>query len=455
MNRVRLRSTLILLLPALLLLAMVIFCAEYLLEGGKWVDHWASPYSSYGLGNGIITDRNGQLLMDTTGDGRAYSDDRTTRESTLHLIGDRDSFIDAPAVPEYSSKLAGYSLLSGLYHLREATGSATLTVDANVQNTALEALDGRKGTVAVYNYKTGEILCAVTSPTFDPDDVPDFENDTEGVYEGIFLNRFTQASYVPGSIFKAATTAAALSELPDAETLTFTCEGTWELDGEIVKCEGCHGEVTLKQAFMHSCNCFFAQLAHRMGPEVLQKYVDAFRLTVPVEFDGIVTREGNFEVMDAAPVDVCWSAIGQHKDLINPCRYMLFMGQIAGGGLAAKPYLVEHVSSGFMSSYQARQSLTERVLSTEVALKMQEYMHYNVEANYGEYQFPDIGVCAKTGTAETGRDTSTATFTGFCTDERYPLAFIAIVEDGGYGRAVCIPIVSQVLYACVDSLDRE
>jgi hypothetical protein len=46
-------------------------------------------------------------------------------------------------------------------------------------------------------------------------------------------------------------------------------------------------------------------------------------------------------------------------------------------------------------------------------------------------------------------------FTGFVTDEEYPLAFIAVVENGGYGSATCVPILSKVLAACKDVLDAQ
>lgn len=445
-----------LIFPAILLLGMIFFVTEYILDAGKWADHYASPYASNGLGYGYVTDRKGEVLLDTTGERLHYSEDLTTRKSTLHLIGDRHGSISAPAVAEYSSHISGFNLVSGLYTMHQEEGQAILTVDADVQNTALKALDGRKGTVAVYNYKTGEILCAVTSPTYDPDDVPNPEDYSDGRYDGMYLNRFTQVTYTPGSIFKAVTTAAALSEIPDIESRTFLCEGSCIIGGSIVKCEGNHGEETIQEALMHSCNCAFAQIAVLLGQENLQKYAEQFGITAPVEFDGITTRKGNFDVSSGEDIDCAWSAIGQSVDLVNPCRYMLFMGQIAGGGTAAEPYLVKTVSSGLLSSYHASTHQTERIMTTEVALRLQEMMHYNVEANYGEYKFPDIGVCAKTGTAEMGGDTTaTATFAGFCTSEDYPLAFIAVVEEGGYGRATCIPIMSKVLAACVESMDAE
>ncbi len=95
--------------------------------------------------------------------------------------------------------------------------------------------------VGVYNYKTGEILCAVSSPTYDPDHVPDIANDTSGDYDGVYVNRFTQSAYVPGSIFKVATAAAALAEIEDIQSQSFLCEGSYWVGGDEVVCEGVHG----------------------------------------------------------------------------------------------------------------------------------------------------------------------------------------------------------------------
>ena len=62
-------------------------------------------------------------------------------------------------------------------------------------------------------------------------------------------------------------------------------------------------------------------------------------------------------------------------------------------------------------------------------------------------------VCAKSGTAEVGGDQKpNAMFTGFVIDEGYPLAFIVTIENGGYGRLTCVPVLENVLAACWDIL---
>lgn len=135
-----------------------------------------------------------------------------------------------------------------------------------MQRTALAALDGRKGTVGVYNYKTGEILCAVSSPTYDPDDVPDVEGNPE-TYEGVYVNRFLHATYTPGSVFKLVTAAAALDEIPDIGSRTFTCEGSAVIGGETIQCNGVHGTLNFEEALAHSCNVVFGEICSGARPK--------------------------------------------------------------------------------------------------------------------------------------------------------------------------------------------
>ena len=197
MNRVASRSTIAMMLVVVLLGGMCLFLTEYVMKADDWVVFEGSPhiYSGVNLGRGVVTDRSGELLL-SAGEERVYSEDKAIRKSTLHWLGDRLGYISAPAVAGYAEEMSGYGLLNGLYGYSGTGGEAVLTISAEVQKVALEALGKKKGTVAVYNYKTGEILCAVTTPTYDPDNVPDIDEDSEKS-EGIYLNRFTQVSYVP------------------------------------------------------------------------------------------------------------------------------------------------------------------------------------------------------------------------------------------------------------------
>ncbi len=457
MNRVAHRTTIALLLALVLMGGMLFFLAEFVMESGDWVVFEGNPhiYNGTNIGCGIVTDRDGELLLSAT-DGWEYSDDLSIRESTIHWLGDRDGYISAPTVAHYAEDMAGYNLFNGLYAYSGVGGQAKMTISAQLQKVALEAMGDYRGTVAVYNYKTGEILCAVSTPNYDPDDVPDIDEDTSGAYEGVYLNRFTQVTYVPGSIFKLVTSAAALEELDDALDLTFYCSGEYEMGADAVTCKKAHGEVDLQDALAVSCNCYFAQLSEVLGKERLQRYVDKFHITEPLEFDGITTAAGKFDVENAAPVQIAWSAIGQHLDLVNPSRFMTFMGAIAGDGRAAEPYIISEVSSDKSVSYRAKPTMTDQLMSKDAAQTLKSLMRNNTTQIYGDGYFPGLSVCAKSGTAEVGGDKEpNSTFAGFVMDEEYPLAFIAVVENGGAGSSTCVPIVSDVLLACKDYLDAQ
>ena len=83
-------------------------------------------------------------------------------------------------------------------------------------------------------------------------------------------------------------------------------------------------------------------------------------------------------------------------------------------------------------------------------------MRNNVVSTYGAASFPDLAVCAKSGTAEVGGGLLPhATFAGFIADADYPLAFIVVVENAGSGSEVCASIAGTVLQHCVDVLDDE
>lgn len=457
MNRVTKRASAILLLVIALVGGLMFFIYEYFTKADQWIVSAGSPhiYNSSNIGCGQVYDRNGKLLLDIT-EKRAYSPDKAVRLSTLHWLGDRNGSISAPAIAHYAKEMTGYNVVEGLYSYGGDAGAAVLTLSSKVQTTALEAMGDRKGTVAVYNYKTGEILCAVTTPTYDPDNVPDIEGDTSGAYEGIYLNRFVQSSYIPGSIFKVVTTAAALDSVDNILDKTFTCTGIYEYGIDKVTCERAHGKLNLKEALARSCNCSFAQIAALVGKDNMQKYVDRFGVVKPLQFDGVTTASGNYDLSHAAPVELAWSAIGQYTDQINPCRYMTFMGMVAGGGKAALPYVVSHVTAQGELAYEAETVMSDRVMSAKVAQTLQEYLRNNVVSIYGANKFPDMTVCGKSGTSELGGDLEpNAMFAGFVMDEEYPLAFIAVVENGGYGSSTCVPILSKVLSACKELLDAR
>jgi len=456
MNRITNRSWIVVVLALALVAGSVLFVWEFVTQGPDWVYFSGSPHVYDGLKpeKGVLTDRNGVLLLNL-GEG-TYATDSQVRRAMLHWTGDRQGNIATPLLSQYLRQMTGFDLLNGVYAYADAPGVMELTLSAKVQTAALEALGDAKGTVAVYNYKTGQILCAVSTPSFDPDDVPDVAGDTSGIYDGVYLNRFTQVTYTPGSIFKLVTTAVALETIPDILRQDFTCTGVLEVGGGTVTCERAHGTMGLYEALANSCNCTYANIAQQIGGERLQRYAEAFGITGKLSFDGYSTAAGSLNAADASLYELSWAGIGQHTDLVNPCQFLSFVGAIANGGAGTVPHVVDRITVGDRVTYRAEPERMDRIMSADTARILREMMRNNVEEKYGDENFPDIMVCAKSGTAEMDGDVaSNALFTGFVMDEEYPLAFIVVVQEGGYGSHTGMPIINKVLTACMEVLDEE
>lgn len=454
MKKVSGRAIFPLILAIVLLAGTVLLCVRYFAKADEWVTFSGSPhvYTGVNLDGGVVTDRDGTLLLDST-DGRTYSADAVTRTATMHLLGDRYGYIQAPLLGSFADDMIGFDKINGLYGAEGTEANAALTLSAAAQTAAYQALGNYHGTVGVYNYKTGEILCAVTSPSYDPDNMPDVDADTSGAYDGVYVNRFFQAAYTPGSIFKIVTLAAAIETVPDWENLTFTCEGKTIIGGQEIICEGVHGTITLKQALAHSCNVAFGELAGKVGTKALMEYAEKLGLSENFECDGIPVKAGTVDLKDADAGDLAWAGIGQYTDQVNALTFMRAMGRIAGGGTGAEPYLMAKITCGEKTAYEAKTETSSRALKAETAAKLTEYLRNNVATMYGDGQFGGLNVCAKSGTAEHEGETADAMFAGFCVDENCPLAFVVFVENGGSGSAVAAPIAAKVLQVCAAAMN--
>lgn len=460
MNRIAIRSLIVLVFVLVLVVGFGLFVAEYITKSPQWLVSDSSPFvdkreditnDQRAMAQGIVQDRDGEFLLDLSED-RVYSKDAELRKSTIHWLGGRDGNIYAPILSNYKDAMLGYDLATGTYTYGDNTVVMNMTLSSKIQKAALQALGDYKGTVGVYNYKTGELLCSVTTPTYDPDNVP-ADIETNSATNDAYRNKFTRITYAPGSIFKIVTLAAAIEELDELQSMSFYCDGSYEMGANTITCTGNHGTQNIKTAFRNSCNCAFAQLSEALGAENLEKYVEKYGVIESISFDGVETKEGNFET-DPLAFSTAWSAMGQFEDMINPCTYMTFVGAIANDGVPVIPYVVEKIGVENKVTYRAETVTTEPIMSVETARILQEYMRSNVQEKYGDDNFPGMAVCAKTGTAEVGGDKNpNAMFTGFVLDDEYPLAFIICVEDAGSGERICKPIASKVLAACKEVLD--
>lgn len=451
MRKIEKRAVLCLIIALALIAGLGLFCFRFVTNAADWA---AYPYNRHMYSNsgqllsGTILDRDGDLLTEVKDGERVYYPDATVRRATVHAVGDGSGYIGTGALTAFADRLSGYNLITGGYSPLGSGRNLTLTLDAYLNVTAYNAMDGRQGTVGVYNYKTGDILCMVSTPSFDPENPPDASSAEDGVY----LNRFLSSAQVPGSIFKTVTLTAALENLPDLKDRTFTCTGETTVGGTVITCPKPHGKMDIESAFANSCNGVFGTLAAELGGDTMTKYVEQAGLTRRMSVDGIMTAAGHYDVSEADKGQIGWSGVGQYTDTVNPCNMMTYMGAIANGGTAAVPRLILDITtpSGIPTSWQ-RTEETDTLVQTSTASQVKEMMKNNVVQTYGTDRFRGLDIGAKSGTAEVGGDKRpNAWFAGFLDDPEHPYAFIVLVENGGGGASVAGEIAATVLQACVD-----
>ncbi len=402
---------------------------------------------------GTIYDRNGKVLVQTKDGERIYAEDYTVRLSTLHVVGDSQGFISTGVQTVYRPHLIGYNFVDGVYSaVKKGKGNdLTLTIDSAVSAAAYEALGGNKGTIAVYNYKTGAVACEVSSPTFDPENKPDdIDTDTSGKYDGIYLNRFLSGVFTPGSTFKVVTAICAIENMPDIYKKTFNCTGKYKCGkNQYVICNGVHGKLNFERALNVSCNSVFAYLAVKLGADSLSKTAKQLGFGSSVKVSGAYTAKSYIDLSKTAKIDLGWAGIGQYTTLANPCHMLMLAGAIANGGQAVIPYVVETQTTLLPKTGAAvNKNIT---LSAETANKMKKLLRSNVENYYGDSRFPGLKMCGKTGSAEVEGKKSHAWFYGFSADSSFPYAIVVCLENGGIGYNDAVPAANKVLQALKNS----
>jgi len=443
MNKIFKRSTVLFLVIFAFVAGIILYYVSLAISADNWVTY---PANKHIFSDGIIikageiSDRNGVILAETKENKRSYNDNADIRKATVHAVGDLNGFVSTGMHSAYLKELCGYDPINGVYNLSGKGNNIELSLDSDLCVTAYKALGNRAGTVGVYNYETGEIVCMASTPTFDPatGETPNGK--------GVYVNRLLSGVYAPGSIFKLVTSLSALENIPNAQNLEFSCSKGVTIAGEWLSCLGNHGKISLDNALVHSCNAFFAQTALKLGRETLTSTAQKVGFNNALAMDGIKCAESKYLVSRSNDIDFGWSGIGQHNDLVNPFQYLTFMGGIANKGKSINPYLIKKITSPEGFTIKTATVEEKRLMDEKNADILTKMMRNNVKKNYGDHRFSGLEVCGKTGTAEVGdKSTPHSWFVGFCDNPDTPYAFTVIVENAGAGNGAATKIASTVL----------
>lgn len=351
--------------------------------------------------------------------------------------------------------------------------SLELTLDADMQRAAAQALGDRRGAVVALDVSTGAVLAMVSHPTYDPNalashrlgSVEQAWAELTGDPANPMVNRAIAGdTYPPGSVFKLVVTAAALeSGRYNAESqleapLTYTLPGTStsipNFGGS--RC-GPADEVSLADALRVSCNTSYAWLANELGDDALREQAQAFGFGQSWEIPMTTTASRYPDEPDDAQTAL--TGIGQHDVRVTPLQIAMISAAIANEGVAMEPYLVGVVRDQDLNavSRTTPQELGQAI-SSQTARELTDMMVQVVENGTGtNAAIPGIQVAGKTGTAEySSSGAAHAWFTGFAPANNPSVAVAVVVESasqdwtGETGGSVAAPIAQAVLEAGVN-----
>ena len=330
MKKISGRALSVLLLAFLIILGLFFYVWRYVEHGQDWALYFSSANSK---SSGKVLDRNGVMLAGFSSDEKLFAEDALTRKSCYHVTGDYWGRTGSGLLRSIQSGVYDFSVLTGTTTVKDRT--CVLTLDSSLNNLAYREMGERKGAVLLCNYKTGEMLCLVSCPSVDPAD-----EDAE-VPEGAYINRCLSASFVPGSVFKLITAAAAIENIDDIDDWSFYCDGESDIAGVKIKCSGTHYSQTFEQALANSCNCAFAQIAVMLGQDTMVKYVKQYGFLDSHRLEGIPTAKGSYPQEFVGDPELAWSGIGQSTVLVCPYSLLRYVSAIANGGVLCEPYLIE------------------------------------------------------------------------------------------------------------------
>jgi penicillin-binding protein A len=346
-----------------------------------------------------------------------------------------------------------------------------LTLRPGAQRIALNALGGKCGAAVAIEPRTGRVLVAVSSPTYNPNLVEsNFVAASRPKFGcGPLLNRATAGLYTPGSTFKVVTAAAALDSGRFTPDSSFNDPGYCIEYGDRVNnydTSSPFGNVSLADALQHSINSVFCNIGKALGGRAIVAKMKRFGfysvppLETPVNeraVSGLYNRSKLVDPKDEGQIDPGRLAFGQgptHAEpRVTPLQMAMTAAAVANGGSVMKPFVVDRVVApdGAIVTRTKPERLGQAIRGDH-ARQLAEMMERVVSGGTGTAaSLPGIRVAGKTGTAESGvQGRNTTSFVAFAPVDNPRVAVAVVLENqSGTGGTTAAPIAKAIMEALV------
>ena len=358
-----------------------------------------------------------------------------------------------------------------------------LGLDIKLQALGEHLLKNKIGSIVAIEPATGEILCMVSAPSFDPHLMAGRERGKNHLLlsrdpSKPLLNRAIMGTYPPGSTFKTSQALTFLQEGIVTPATPFPCYNGFLHRGLRVGCHAHGSPIPVVPSLATSCNAYFCWgLYHMLGNKskygsvqnAMNRWRDymvsmgfGYRLGVdlPGEKRGMIPNASYYDKAYRKSwngMTVISISIGQGEVTLTPLQIANLGATIANRGWYITPHVVKSIEGGQIDSLYLtpKHTLASRDNYEIVAEGMRQAV---LNGTCRGANLPDIAVCGKTGTAQNrGKDHSI--FMGFAPMDNPQIAISVYVENGGFGATYGVPIgalmIEQYLNGELSPTSRE
>lgn len=351
----------------------------------------------------------------------------------------------------------------------------TLGIDIDLQMLGERLLQHKIGAIVAIEPSTGEILCMVSSPSFDPHILIGRQRGKNHRILQLdkrkpLLNRAIMGAYPPGSTFKTTQGLTFLQEgIIDGETTLFPCSHGFSYGSLHVGCHGHASPLSLVPAIATSCNSYFCWGLFRMigdrkygSPQkaltvwkdymVSQGFGYKLGTDLPGEIRGYIPNATTYDRLYRGSwngLTIISIAIGQGEILATPLQIANLGATIANRGYFITPHVVKEIQDNELDSLYRTRRYTS--IDREYYEDIVKGMRAAVTGSTGSATcrmvgtiLPGVEACGKTGTAQNrGKDHSV--FMGFAPMDNPKIAIAVYVENGGFGATFGVPIGAMMM----------
>lgn len=438
---------------------------------------------------GPIVDRNGTWLARSVRDDNGEAHREYRDDALSHVVGYASRVYGTAGLERtYNAELLGLAGVDPVADLTAKFGAKSedqlglqLSLDLRLQKAAVKALGSDKGAVVMLDPTTGEVLALASTPVYDAGAVADpatarraFNRLRDDKRQPL-LPRATLGRYVPGSVFKIVTAAAALDSNAVGPSTTFPEQPGAEEDGLIVSGfrirDGHHPQtgdtpLDLVGATEASCNIWYALAGLETGGDRLVDEAAEFGFGASIPFDlptaisRVTSGDGNAPGGFEGDTELASAAFGQGETFVTPLQMALVASTVANDGVLMRPRVVTALTGEAPGARTIGPSEWRRVLGEDDARAIQAAMQAAVEGRLGRQFTPGAAVdgvptAGKSGTAELGgQGEPHSWFIGFAPVENPEVAIAVLVEQGGRGGERAAPLAGALMERYFDLYGR-